>query len=130
MIHILWYLCFTTARLGYFQFYLFSQRFLSAIGLNRVVKLLNDYPDMTIELSSHTDARGSDEYNLILSQNRADAVKRYLVKQGISSYRLTAKGYGETKLVNGCNNGVQCTENQHQENRRTEFTILSCSSCR
>lgn len=101
----------------------------AAVELNRLVKLLNDYPDMTIELSSHTDARGSDSYNLTLSQCRAESAVNYLIKQGITKTRMNAKGYGETKLVNGCKNGVTCTDIQHEENRRTEFTILSCSTC-
>ena len=101
----------------------------AAIELNRLIKLLNDYPDMVIELSSHTDSRGSDDYNMTLSQCRADAAVNYLIKQGIQKNRLNAKGYGETKLLNGCKNGVACTDLQHEENRRTEFTILSCSSC-
>jgi len=101
----------------------------AAIELNRLVKLLNDYPDMIIELSSHTDSRGADDYNLKLSQCRADAAVTHLIKQGISKSRLVAKGYGETKLLNGCKNGVTCTDEQHAENRRTEFTILSCATC-
>ena len=101
----------------------------AAVELDRLVKLLNDYPDMVIELSSHTDSRGADVYNLKLSQCRADAAVAYLIKQGIAKSRLTAKGYGETRLLNGCSNGVKCTEDQHAENRRTEFTILSCQTC-
>ena len=101
----------------------------AAIELNRLVKLMNDYSDMTIELSSHTDARGSDSYNLKLSQCRAESAVNYLIQQGISSNRLKAKGYGETKLVNKCTNGVECSDSEHEQNRRTEFTILLCSSC-
>jgi outer membrane protein OmpA-like peptidoglycan-associated protein len=101
----------------------------AAMELNRLVRLMNDYPDMNIELSSHTDARGSDAYNLKLSQCRADSAVAYLISQGIPISRMNAKGYGETKLVNGCSNGVECTDKKHEENRRTEFTILSCPSC-
>lgn len=101
----------------------------AAAELNRLVKLMNDYPDMIIELSSHTDARGSDEYNIRLSQCRAESAVNYLINQGISTSRMKAIGYGETRLVNGCRNGVTCTDIQHEENRRTEFTILSCDSC-
>jgi outer membrane protein OmpA-like peptidoglycan-associated protein len=101
----------------------------AAEELNRLIKLMNDFPDMTIELSSHTDSRGSDDYNLKLSQNRADAAVAYIVGKGISKNRIVAKGYGETKLVNECANGVDCSEAKHQENRRTEFKIVSCLSC-
>jgi outer membrane protein OmpA-like peptidoglycan-associated protein len=101
----------------------------AAEELERVIKLMNDYPDMMIELSSHTDSRGSDAYNLKLSQCRADAAVSYILGKGISKSRISAIGYGETRLLNGCSNGVICTEQQHQENRRTEFRIVSCSSC-
>jgi len=102
---------------------------MAAKELDRLVKLMNDFPDMKIELSSHTDCRGSDSYNQKLSQCRADAAVNYILGKGISKSRITAVGYGETRLVNGCSNGVNCTEAQHQENRRTEFQIISCSSC-
>jgi len=101
----------------------------SAEELNRLVKLMNDYPDMIIELSSHTDSRGSDEYNIRLSQCRADAAVSYILGKGIAKNRIIPKGYGETRLVNECSNGVICSEPKHQENRRTEFTIESCPSC-
>lgn len=79
---------------------------------------------MVIELSSHTDSRGSDAYNLKLSQERASSAVAYLVQKGIDPARLVAKGYGETKPVNGCINGVPCSDEQHQANRRTEIKIL------
>ena len=101
----------------------------SAEELDRLVKLMNDFPDMKIELSSHTDSRGSDAYNQKLSQSRANSAVAYILGKGISKSRITAVGYGETRLVNGCSNGVNCTEAQHQENRRTEFEIVSCPSC-
>ena len=101
----------------------------AAKELNRLIRLMNDYPDMNIELSSHTDSRGSDLYNLNLSQCRADSAVNYLIEHGISKNRLIAKGYGETKLLNDCTNGVNCSDAKHEENRRTEFTILSCSTC-
>lgn len=101
----------------------------SAEELDRLVKLMNDFPDMQIELSSHTDSRGSDAYNLKLSQSRANSAVSYILGKGIAKSRITAVGYGETRLVNGCSNGVNCTEAQHQENRRTEFQIITCPSC-
>jgi len=90
---------------------------------------MNDFPDMKIELSSHTDSRGSNLYNQKLSQSRADAAVAYILSKGISKSRIIAVGYGESRLVNGCSDGVNCSEQQHQENRRTEFQIVSCPSC-
>ncbi len=94
--------------------------------LNELVDLLNDYPDMRIELSSHTDSRGSTEYNDKLSQDRAESAVRYLSSRGISSSRMVAKGYGERNPYVKCSS---CTEAQHQSNRRTEIQILECPSC-
>ena len=84
---------------------------------------MKEYPKMKIAIKSHTDSRGSDAYNLALSDRRAKSTLEWMVKQGISRDRLTAKGYGETQLVNGCSNGVPCTEEEHQANRRSEFII-------
>ncbi len=113
----------------YYDYDKFNIKPRAAEELTRLIKLMNDFPDMTIELSSHTDSRGSDDYNLKLSQNRADAAVAYIIGKGISKNRIVAKGYGETKLVNECANGVDCSEAKHQENRRTEFKIVSCPSC-
>lgn len=88
-----------------------------------LLPLLNSKP-VNIELMSHTDARGNDSYNMSLSQQRANSVVNYLVSKGISRSRLSAKGYGETRLVNRCSNGVQCSDSEHQRNRRTEFRII------
>ena len=95
----------------------------AAIELGKVISLLKENPAIIIELGSHTDSRGSDSYNLDLSQRRADAAVKYIVENGISQERITAKGYGETKLLNRCSNGVRCSEQEHQKNRRTEFKI-------
>lgn len=80
---------------------------------------------ISIELGSHTDARGSYKYNMTLSQKRAQSVVDYLVQQGIAPSRLKAVGYGETRLANRCADGVTCTEAEHQTNRRTMFTVTS-----
>ncbi len=93
--------------------------------LNVLFGLMNQYSDMVIELSSHTDARGNDKYNADLSQRRADSAKRWLVGKGIAAERIVAKGYGESRLLNGCTNGVKCSDDEHRFNRRTEFKILS-----
>ena len=84
---------------------------------------MKDNPDMIIELGSHTDSRGKADYNLDLSQRRAASAVAYIVSQGIEQDRISAKGYGESTLVNKCKDGVTCTETEHQQNRRTEFLI-------
>lgn len=93
--------------------------------LQFLVDIMNRYKDMKIELSSHTDARGRDEYNETLSQRRAESAKVWMVAKGISGDRIVAKGYGEKQLLNQCKNGVECTEDEHRFNRRTEFKIIS-----
>ncbi len=92
--------------------------------LDEVVKLLNDNPSLKIEISSHTDSRQEDGYNMWLSRKRADSVKEYLVQQGVPQGRIVAIGYGETRLLNHCTNDVICSEAQHLVNRRTEMVIL------
>jgi peptidoglycan-associated lipoprotein len=93
----------------------------AAIELDKLVQILKDNPTMTIELSSHTDARATDAYNMTLSQNRAESAVNYLNSKGIDADRMVAKGYGERELI--IPNAK--TEEEHQRNRRTEFTILS-----
>ncbi len=107
----------------YYDYDKFFIRSDAASELEKVVELLQDYPSMEIELSSHTDSRGSDEYNEWLSQKRAEAAVEYIISRGIKRYRLKAKGYGESRLVNGCHNGIECDENEHQQNRRTEIKV-------
>lgn len=97
----------------------------AAIILDNVVSVMKQNPSLKIELSSHTDSRGNDKYNLELSQRRAEAAVNYLVANGIERNRLIAKGYGETKLLNRCANGVNCSEEEHQANRRTEIKVLN-----
>lgn len=96
----------------------------AAIQLNKLAVLLKKNLDIKVELSSHTDSRGEDFFNLELSQKRADQIVKYLVLNGVNSSQLVAKGYGETKLVNECGNNITCTEEMHEKNRRTEFKIL------
>ncbi|SDE30469.1 OmpA family protein [Pedobacter soli] len=96
----------------------------AAIELNKLVKIMKDNPTIWIELGSHTDSRGNDQYNMRLSQNRANAAVQYIINQGINQNRITAKGYGESKLLNKCANGIQCSPAEHQLNRRTEFKIV------
>ncbi|MFN0037845.1 MAG: OmpA family protein [Saprospiraceae bacterium] len=93
--------------------------------LQGVVDLMKKYPDMKIELSSHTDSRGNDAYNEDLSQRRANSAVAWIVAKGITTDRIVAKGYGEKQLQNGCTNDVECSEDDHQLNRRTEFKITA-----
>jgi len=96
----------------------------SEIELNKLIKVMNDNPSWKVELGSHTDSRGSDSYNIRLSQKRSDSAVGYIVKNGVTKDRIIAKGYGESQLVNLCKNGVECTDDEHRKNRRTEFQIL------
>lgn len=91
--------------------------------LDPLVSLLKSYPEVEIELSSHTDSRGRTEYNQQLSQRRAESVVNYLVQKGIAANRVKAMGYGESNLRNRCTDGVTCTESEHQINRRTEVKV-------
>jgi outer membrane protein OmpA-like peptidoglycan-associated protein len=95
--------------------------------LDNLIRILKEYP-INVELGSHTDSRASFDYNIELSQKRAESAVRYITFNGINPMRLTAKGYGETKLVNNCADGIPCTEPQHQANRRTEFKITAINS--
>ena len=92
--------------------------------LEKVVDLMNRYPEMIIESGSHTDSRGIEGYNIWLSDRRAKSTVSYIISKGIDPSRITGKGYGETQLINGCSDGVDCTEAQHAMNRRTEFVII------
>jgi outer membrane protein OmpA-like peptidoglycan-associated protein/tetratricopeptide (TPR) repeat protein len=95
--------------------------------LDKLVKIMNENP-INIELSSHTDCRGSENYNDRLSQNRAQSATDYIVSKGISTSRIVARGYGERKLINKCSDGINCTPEEHQANRRTEFKVLGYSA--
>lgn len=108
----------------YFDFDKSNIRPDAAIELAKVVEVLRDYPEMKIDVRSHTDSRGNDVYNLNLSDRRAKSTIEWIVSQGISKDRVAGKGYGETQLVNECSNGVKCSEAAHQENRRSEFIVL------
>jgi len=91
--------------------------------LDSLITILNKYP-ISIEISSHTDSRGPNEYNYQLSVRRSESVVNYLTSHGINPSRLIAKGYGETKLLNRCADGVRCSEEEHKLNRRTEVKVL------
>ncbi|MCD6542996.1 MAG: OmpA family protein [Flavobacteriaceae bacterium] len=92
--------------------------------LEKVVDLMTRYPEMIIESGSHTDSRGIEGYNIWLSDRRAKSTVTYIIDNGIDPGRITGKGYGESQLINGCSDGVDCSESQHAMNRRTEFVII------
>ncbi len=97
----------------------------AAVVLDTVVNILKENPNVKVEIGSHTDSRGKDAYNLRLSQARAQSVVDYLVAHGIDASKLSAKGYGETQPVNKCVNGVNCTDEEFQANRRTTFKVTA-----
>jgi outer membrane protein OmpA-like peptidoglycan-associated protein len=97
----------------------------AALELAKVLAIMQEYPKMKIDIRSHTDSRQSAQYNEALSDRRAKSTMAWLIKNGIIASRLTAKGYGEFQLVNKCADGVTCSEEEHQQNRRSEFIITS-----
>jgi outer membrane protein OmpA-like peptidoglycan-associated protein len=97
----------------------------AAYELDKLVKIMRDNPGIKIELGSHTDCRASDEYNMDLSSKRATSSVQYIISRGIAGNRLSAVGYGESQLINQCANGINCPDNEHQQNRRTEIKVTS-----
>ncbi len=101
----------------------------AAIELDKIVEIMNKYPNMVVELGSHTDCRAPAAYNEKLSDNRAKASANYIKTKIVSPERITGKGYGESQLINKCecegSKVVPCTEEEHQMNRRTEFKVIS-----
>jgi len=108
----------------YFDFDKSDIRYEAAIDLEKILDVLIEYPAMKLDIRSHTDSRGSSKYNEALSDRRAKSTINWLIKNGVAKDRLTAKGYGEYKLINKCIDGVECTEEEHQLNRRSEFIIM------
>ena len=94
------------------------------IEIQKVIVAMEKYPSLKIQVNSHTDSRGNDAYNLWLSKKRAESTVDYMISKGIAAERLQGVGYGETRLVNECENGVQCSRDKHQLNRRSEFIIF------
>ena len=97
----------------------------AALELDKIVTLLKTHPKLRLSMESHTDSRQTKAYNLELSNRRAKATMQYLIDHGIDASRLEAKGFGESRLVNDCSDGVKCSEKEHQMNRRTEFVIIN-----
>lgn len=96
----------------------------AAKDLQKIVEVMKEYPNMEVAIRSHTDSRQTHKYNELLSDRRAKSTLEYMVKNGIDRKLLTAKGFGETELVNNCSDGVDCTEEEHQKNRRSEFIVI------
>ena len=107
----------------YFDYNGYKIRESSKAELNKVVDLMKTHSTIKLTVNSHTDSRGHDEFNMKLSESRAKATVDYIINHGINSDRITGKGYGETRLLNKCSNGVKCSETEHQLNRRSEFII-------
>ena len=95
----------------------------AAVQLAKIVAFLEENPSLNIIVKVHTDSRGNDKYNRELTETQAKSIEQWLIKQGIASHRITAKGYGATQLVNGCEKGIPCTEEEHQANKRVEFIV-------
>ncbi len=97
----------------------------AAIELDKVVFVMEKFPNVKIKIESHTDSRGNDAYNMTLSDNRAKSTQAYIISKGIDPLRIqSAIGYGESRLINKCSNGVKCSEEEHFKNRRSEFIVI------
>ncbi len=116
--------CFGIKRI-YFDLDKSDIRTEAALDLEKILDVLNQYPNMKLDIRSHTDSRASFKYNEALSDRRAKSTIGWLVKNGVAPNRLTGKGYGEIQLVNRCTDNVKCTEEEHQMNRRSEFIITA-----
>jgi outer membrane protein OmpA-like peptidoglycan-associated protein/tetratricopeptide (TPR) repeat protein len=116
-------------KMIYFDLDKYNIRTEAALDLEKILDVLNQNPTMKLDIRSHTDCRQTVQYNQVLSDRRAKSTIAWLVKNGIDASRLTGKGYGETQLVNDCGceptNQSNCTEEQHQMNRRSEFIITA-----
>lgn len=108
----------------YFDFDKYNIRKDSEVEIEKVIAAMEKYPSLKLKVNSHTDSRGPAAYNLWLSQKRAESTINYMIKKGISSDRLESEGYGETKLINECVDGIKCSPEKHDINRRSEFIIL------
>lgn len=109
----------------YFDFDKFKIRPDAEVEVQKVIAAMEKYPSLKLQVNSHTDSRGPDAYNLWLSQKRAEATVNYMIEKGIDPDRLQWEGYGETRLINQCSNGVNCSAQEHELNRRSEFIIVN-----
>ncbi|RPD99653.1 flagellar motor protein MotB [Aureibaculum marinum] len=108
----------------YFDFDKHNIRPDAALELDKVIEVMNKYPDLKIHATSHTDSRGTKSYNQKLSERRAKSTVEYMIAKGIAPERLTSEGLGESQLVNKCSDGVKCSKEEHQLNRRTNFSVV------
>jgi outer membrane protein OmpA-like peptidoglycan-associated protein len=109
----------------YFDFDKYYIRPQAAAELDKVVYVMQNFPKIVIKIESHTDSRGNDEYNMQLSDDRAKSTYSYIIAKGIQPERIeSVKGYGESRHINKCSNGVECSEEDHQLNRRSDFIIV------
>ena len=92
--------------------------------LDQLVAIMNDEPGLKIRITAHTDSRGTKKYNQWLSERRAERTVEYVISKGIAEDRISHEAYGETRLVNECEDGVRCSEEKHSKNRRSEFVII------
>ena len=112
-------------KIIYFDLNKYNIRPDAALELSKILDVMVQNPTIKIDIRSHTDSRNTAAYNEKLSERRAASTKEWLIQNGVDQSRLTAKGYGESQLVNKCADGVECTEEEHQANRRSEFVIVS-----
>ncbi len=96
----------------------------AAIELDKIALIMLDNEEIRVEMGAHTDARASDEYNFLLSQKRAKAALDYLISKGVSKEKISAIGYGKTQLINNCKEILDCSEKEHQVNRRMEIKLI------
>lgn len=111
-------------KMIYFDLDKYDIRREAAFDLEKILDVLSQNPTMKLDIRSHTDSRQTFKYNEVLSEKRAKSTINWLVKNGVNPSRLTGRGYGETQLVNQCADGVKCSEEEHQLNRRSEFIII------
>ena len=107
----------------YFTYDKYNVTAKAAFELDNLIQAMKKYPDMVIYATSHTDSRGSNGYNMKLSDRRAKTTVQYVISKGIDATRISGAGKGETEMAVDC--GTNCSEEQHQMNRRSEFKILS-----
>ena len=107
----------------YFDLNKFEIRPDAEVEIQKVIVAMEKYPSLRIKVNSHTDSRGNDAYNLWLSRKRAESTVNYMISKGIAADRLSYQGYGEQNLMNECEDGVYCTREKHQQNRRSEIII-------
>ncbi|MBW8241574.1 OmpA family protein [Muricauda oceani] len=115
--------CRLTLQPIYFDYGKHNIRPDAEVELAKILQALKEYPELKIHIESHTDSRSSSSFNLGLSERRARATMQWFIEKGIARNRLTAKGYGESMLLNHCANGVQCSDDEHELNRRSMFII-------